>query len=339
MPARRALLALALLALALVAALVAACGSGKPPAHTGAASATVAATAAATPQPTPPPSPPSTPPLAQYRVQAGDTLGAIAARFKISVSTLQQANGLSGDAIHSGQALQIPAAATTTPAPEALTPPADTSPAKLIPIGATGRTDTNAVALTFDAGADAGYTALILDTLKRNGIQATFGMTGLWAQQNPELVKRIAADGHEFMNHTWDHRSWTGLSARPAVTGQQQRWAELDRTESIVHQLTGGTTLPYFRAPFGDQDPSVQADAGLRGYRFDVLWTIDTRGWAGAGPGQITAACARAAAGSIIVMHVGGQSQDGPALQSCIDAIRQNGLGFATVAQLLGGAN
>jgi peptidoglycan/xylan/chitin deacetylase (PgdA/CDA1 family) len=331
------------LCLATLAAVFTGCGS-RPPAKRAtpgpASVAAVIAVTASTPTlaPTPVPSATPTPAAQQYSVQSGDTLGLIAARFKVSVSALQQVNGLSGDALHIGQSLQIPAP-VAPPATFAVpgTPPADTSPAKLIAIGATGRTDSNAVALTFDAGADAGYTELILDTLRRNAILATFGMTGQWAQQNPDLVKRIGAAGHQFMNHTWNHRSWTGLSAKPAVTSQQDRWSEIDQTEAIVYQLTGKSTLPYFRAPFGDQDPSVQRDIGLRGYRYDVLWTIDTRGWAGATPGQITAACARAEAGAIIVMHVGAQSQDGPALQSCIDAIRQNGLGFATVAELLGG--
>jgi len=141
-----------------------------------------------------------------------------------------------------------------------------------------------------------GYASLkdAWDTLKRNGIQASFGMTGQWAQQNPDLVKLIASDGHQLMNHTWDHRSWTGLSDKPGVTSREERLAELDQTEDIVHQLTGQTTLPYFRAPFGDQDASVQADVGLRGYRYDVLWTVDTRGWAGANAGQIMAVCASA---------------------------------------------
>lgn len=323
--------------------LFAACGSKQPSAPPVARHSTPAASLTPT-APTASPAasasaaPSATPAVKQYSVQAGDTLGLIAARFNVSVTALQQANGLSGDSIRAGQPLQIPAAAPAVTVVAAIrTPPADASPARLIGIGKTGRTDTNAVALTFDAGADTGYTALILDTLKRNTIHASFGMTGLWAQQNPDLVKQIAAGGHQFMNHTWDHRSWTGLSDTPAVTSQKERFAELDQTEDIVHQLTGQTTLPYFRAPFGDQDASVQADAGLRGYRYDVLWTIDTRGWAGALPGQITSACAKAEAGAIIVMHVGKESQDGPALQSCIDAIRQNGLGFATVAQLLGG--
>jgi peptidoglycan/xylan/chitin deacetylase (PgdA/CDA1 family) len=226
--------------------------------------------------------------------------------------------------------------ATIPPAASA-TPVASTGPAVAV---YRGRTDTNAVALTFDAGADAGYTALILDTLRRNGIHATFGMTGQWAADNPELVRQMVADGHELINHTWDHRSFTGASTQTKALNRGQRWSELDRTEATVQSLTGQTTLPYFRAPFGDDDRSVEADAGARGYRYDILWTVDTGGWAGATVGQIIAkSAAGATPGAIIVMHVGAESLDGPALQGVIDAIRQKGLGFATISELVGGVD
>lgn len=268
----------------------------------------------------------------QYTVQAGDTLNLIAQRFNTTVGTLRQANGISSDAIRVGQTLQIPATAATATT-SLLKPPADTRPARPI---YRGRTDTNAVALTFDAGADVGYTQLILDTLKRNGIHATFGMTGQWAQDNPDLVKRMAADGHDFINHTWDHSSFTGLSTQGKPLSQAQRFDEVDRTEAIVHQLTGKTTLPYFRAPFGDRDNSVETDVGLRGYRYDILWTVDTRGWAKATPAQIIATSIKGAEpGAIYVMHVGSQSQDGPALQGVIDALRQRGFTFATISDLV----
>ncbi|MGI8551591.1 MAG: polysaccharide deacetylase family protein [Dehalococcoidia bacterium] len=272
--------------------------------------------------------------LPQYTVQSGDTLGLIAQRNHTTVSGLQQANGIAGDTIRVGQSLSIPAAPpTVTVVARQRTPPPDTSPAIL---ATKGRTDTNAIALTFDAGADVGYARLILDTLKRNGIHATFGMTGQWAETNPDVVKQIAAEGHELMNHTWDHASFSGLSSPDVARTREQRWSELDRTEDIVVQLTGKSTVPYFRAPFGDDEKSVETDIGLRGYRYDVLWSVDTRGWAKASVAQIIATCSKGAApGAIIVMHVGADSQDGPALQSVIDVIRQKGLGFATISQLL----
>src|SRR5688572_15223605 len=64
--------------------------------------------------------------------------------------------------------------------------------------------------LTFDAGSDRGYAPLILDTLRDEGIKASFGMTGGWAGANPDLIHRMVNEGHHLMNHSWTHRSFTG---------------------------------------------------------------------------------------------------------------------------------
>src|SRR5207302_1688854 len=68
------------------------------------------------------------------------------------------------------------------------------------------------VALTFDAGADRGYAEDILNILQDEHIVAGFGVTGQWAHANPDLVRRMAADGHLVFNHTLDLRSFTGVS-------------------------------------------------------------------------------------------------------------------------------
>src|SRR4051794_40648455 len=75
-----------------------------------------------------------------------------------------------------------------------------------------GTTRQHVIALTFDAGADRGYAPQILRTLEKNHVQASFGMTGRWAKLNPDLVRRMAHDGDMFINHTYDHRSFTGLT-------------------------------------------------------------------------------------------------------------------------------
>ena len=97
----------------------------------------------------------------------------------------------------------------------ALRPPPPPDPgtglSTIIDGGTNGRLE---VALTFDAGADTGYAAEILDLLRDEGIEATFGMTGVWAQANPELVQRMVAEGHQLMNHTWDHSSLTGANTQ-----------------------------------------------------------------------------------------------------------------------------
>jgi peptidoglycan/xylan/chitin deacetylase (PgdA/CDA1 family) len=148
-----------------------------------------------------------------------------------------------------------------------------------------------AVALSFDAGADAGYAGLILDTLSANGILASFGMTGRWAEQNPDLVQRMVSDGHHLINHSYDHASMTGASTRTRALTREERWWQLDRTEEIIVGLTGATTKPFFRPPYGAHDASVNEDVGARGYAYNVLWTVDSRGWMGWAAGAITQRC------------------------------------------------
>ena len=61
--------------------------------------------------------------------------------------------------------------------------------------------------LTFDEGYENGCTAGILDTLKEKNVKAVFFVTRDYCERNPELVKRMIAEGHTFWNHTWRHPS------------------------------------------------------------------------------------------------------------------------------------
>jgi len=220
----------------------------------------------------------------------------------------------------------------TTPAPTMTLPP-EASPAMVIRKGDASR---KIVAFSFDAGADAGFAAQILDALAANGIHASFGMTGRWAERNPELLRRIVRDGHHLINHTYDHASMTGAATKTLPLTREQRWEELDRTENIVMQLTGATTKPYFRPPYGAYDASVNEDVGARGYAYNVLWTVDSRGWMGASAGAIIQRCLeQAEPGAIYVFHVGSGSQDGPALQAIIDGLRAQGYFIGSVPDVL----
>ena len=194
------------------------------------------------------------------------------------------------------------------------------------------------IALTFDAGADAGYTLDILRVLREQGVRASFGITGLWAEANRDALLAIAADGHELINHTYSHRSFTGRSTRTPPLTFEERSLELSRAETTVYRLTSRSTLPYFRPPFGDIDESVRADAGALGYSTIVMWTIDTLGWDGATREQIVARTMELAApGAILIMHVGSDSQDAFAVEEIIGRLRADGYGFVTISELIGG--
>ena len=119
-------------------------------------------------------------------------------------------------------------------------PPPDpgTGLSTIVDRGTNGRLE---VALTFDAGADTGYAAEILDLLRDEGIKATFGMTGVWAEANPELVQRMAAEGHQLINHTWDHSSLTGANTQMPPMTPEQVAQQLADTEAVVRDLTVAT--------------------------------------------------------------------------------------------------
>lgn len=260
---------------------------------------------------------------ASYTVRQGDTLYSIANRLGVSVDAIAGANGISDPTkIVQGQVLVIPGADASQPAET----PSPDAPAQVISRGNPSRMQ---VAFSFDAGSDVGYTSQILDTLAANGIRASFGMTGTWAEANPDLLRRIANEGHMLINHSWSHPSFVGLT-------QAQRWDELDRTEQAVHDIAGVSTKPYFRPPFGAYDDSVMADVGSHGYRYSIMWTVDSGGWQGLAADQIVQRClAGAVAGAIYVFHVGSASQDGPALQRVIDGLRAAGYSVGSVPDVL----
>ncbi len=199
-----------------------------------------------------------------------------------------------------------------------------------------GNAATKRVALTFDAGADVGHAEAILNVLETNNAVASFGMTGQWAEANPALVRRMAAAGDQLINHTYSHSSFTGFSTDGRAMSRAQRLAEIDRTDAIIQSLTGASTKPYFRPPYGDLDSSVLDDVGANGYSVTAMWAVDSLGWNGLGPGAITERTLRLASpGAILIFHVGAASADAIALPAIIDGLRERGYSFVTVAGLI----
>jgi len=129
------------------------------------------------------------------------------------------------------------------------------------------RTQTPAVALTFDDGPHPEYTPRLLDILDKHGAKATFFMVGRIAQRYPRLVQQIALAGHAIGNHSWDHPSFPMISRR-------ERWAQL--------RACARALAPYgqrlFRPPYGHQSRGSRLDALLMGYQV-VTWSLHVEDW------------------------------------------------------------
>lgn len=199
-----------------------------------------------------------------------------------------------------------------------------------------GNTSRKMVALTFDAGSDLGYTGMILDTLSAHGVIASFGLTGNWVDAYPDYAGWIAAEGHQIINHTVNHPSYTGFSTGSGALSPARRLSQLEVNEGKIVAYAGVYSKPYWRPPYGDIDSGVLRDVGADGYSITVMWSIDTMGWNGASTNAIySKVMNNVGNGSIILMHVGSSSLDGPALARIITDLRNRGYAFGTVAQVI----
>ncbi len=118
-------------------------------------------------------------------------------------------------------------------------------------------TDTQRIALTFDDG-PARWTEPILATLQAHRAHATFFLIGSTAEQQPDLVRRIAGEGHEIGNHSWSH---------PALAREcddERVRDELQRTNDVLASILGAQPT-RFRAPYYDVDERVKAVAAALG--------------------------------------------------------------------------
>jgi peptidoglycan/xylan/chitin deacetylase (PgdA/CDA1 family) len=185
------------------------------------------------------------------------------------------------------------------------------------------------VSLTFDAGADWRPAKQILDTLREHGVRSTFFLTGEWVEGNPKTARRIAAEGHEIGNHSWDHPAFTHLA-------DEQIRDQLRRTESLVQSTTGRTTHPYFRPPLGARDRRVLQTVADEGF-LTIYWTLDSRDSVDRG---ITAAEIRdrvlqgVTPGAIVLLHCGSRAT-ADALPEILAGLRERGLAPVPVGRLL----
>ena len=107
------------------------------------------------------------------------------------------------------------------------------------------QTEEKHIYLTFDVGYENGNTASILDTLKKHNVSATFFVVGTYIESDPELVKRMAEEGHIVGNHTWHHPDMSQIAAMDAFK------KELEDVENAYLEVTGEEMTKFYRPPQG----------------------------------------------------------------------------------------
>lgn len=183
--------------------------------------------------------------------------------------------------------------------------------------------DRKMVALTFDDGPHPVYTERLLDGLKKRNVKATFFLIGKSADKYPELVKRMAEEGHLIGNHTMDHVRLNHKTYEEAIE-------QICQSNQIISQITGQTPQ-YIRPPFGEWSKELQEEVDMTA----VLWDVDPVDWKVKNTEIVVKRILKNARdGDIILLHdVYGTSVD--AALEIVDQMQAEGYEFVTVDEII----
>lgn len=126
--------------------------------------------------------------------------------------------------------------------------------------------------LTFDAGYENGYTEKILDILKEEKVPAAFFLVGNYMEENPQLVKRMEAEGHLVGNHTMHHPDMSEIAEKETFK------TELEGLETLYQSVTGQPMKKYYRPPQGKYSEENLLQAHEMGYR-TIFWSLAYVDW------------------------------------------------------------
>lgn len=185
------------------------------------------------------------------------------------------------------------------------------------------------VAITFDDGPNPEFTPAILDILAKHQAKATFFLVGEQAARYPELVRRIAAEGHVVASHTMSHPE------APKASGDILR-REVKENGELLQRITG-MPVRYFRPPYGYFNVDYFQASKQYGLTV-VLWSIVPRDWERP-PRDVLAkrAIDELQPGSIILLHDGGgdRTETVSALPLILNEIEQRQWRAVSLPELL----
>jgi len=179
--------------------------------------------------------------------------------------------------------------------------------------------DPSQMALTFDDGPNDPHTLHLLDVLAKHNARATFFLIGKYVRQRPDIVRAIAAAGHEIGNHTDSHPNLILVSAT------RLRQELTDCNKALEDAL--GTKVTLFRPPFGGRRPNVVRTARAMGLS-PVMWSVTGYDWSAKSAAEILGKVNRQvdsrqkAQGEIVLLHDGGHLAFGTDRSYTVEATR-----------------
>lgn len=178
------------------------------------------------------------------------------------------------------------------------------------------------VYLTFDEGYENGYTAQILDVLKEKKAPAVFFVTYDYAKRNPDLIKRMIAEGHVVGNHSYTHPSMPTVSLEKASE-------EITKLHDYIKE-NFNYTMTLFRPPMGEYSEQTLALTKELGYQ-SVFWSFAYKDWDTKNQPEEAAALKKTVdavhGGAVYLLHAVSKTNTN-ILGEFIDEVRAKGFAF-----------
>ena len=187
--------------------------------------------------------------------------------------------------------------------------------------------------LTFDCGYENGYTATMLDTLKAHDAKACFFVVGNYLETAPELVKRMADEGHTVGNHTWHHYDMSHISDPETFT------RELSSVAEKYEQLVGRPMEKFYRPPQGIFSEENLRTAQQLGYK-TVFWSLAYVDWyqddQPTHEQAFSKLLGRIHPGAVVLLHSTSRT-NAEILDELLTKWEQDGYRFAPISELFSG--
>lgn len=183
------------------------------------------------------------------------------------------------------------------------------------------------IAMTFDDGPAPGQTDRLLDMLKARNIRATFFVLGQNVAASPEIIRRMAADGHEIGNHSWDHKAFTKL-------GTESVASQINRTNGAIVQA-GAPAPKIMRMPYGATNSSLNRRMNEEFGQKVIMWSLDPLDWKYRNSARVTKEILQnVRSGSIVLAH-DIHATTINAMPGTLDGLIEKGFQFVTVSELI----
>lgn len=183
--------------------------------------------------------------------------------------------------------------------------------------------------LTFDAGYENGNVAKILDVLKKENVPAAFFILDNLIYKNPDLVMRMANEGHLVCNHTRKHKNLCNSS-------REEIELELNALETLCKERTGVEMAKCFRFPEGKYSLEALSSLNDLGYK-TFFWSFGYDDWDNSRQPDFEKSKKKILAnthnGEIILLHPT-SSTNAEIMSDLIKAWREMGYTFGTLDKI-----